>query len=173
MEWVGCPPFRWPTSFNEWPLLSHHGYQSKFSTGWGCQCDSPSRKIAACVDRGILVHGLTPFIVLFVFILCWLIKLYIFTYLFVIGGWLLYSVVWVSVVWWSQPAVCIYPHRVSEGTSLSYVLLFVTPLTIQSMEFSRPQYWSGEPFPSPGDLPNPGIEPRSLALQADSLPSEQ
>ena len=41
-----------------------------------------------------------------------------------------------------------------------------------SMEFSRQEYWSGLPFPSPGDLPNPGIEPRSAALQADSLPSE-
>ena len=40
------------------------------------------------------------------------------------------------------------------------------------MEFSRPEYWSGEPFPSRGDLPNPGIEPRSLAFQADSLPAE-
>ena len=38
------------------------------------------------------------------------------------------------------------------------------------MEFSRPEYWSGSP--SPGDLPNPGIEPRSPALQADSLPTE-
>ena len=38
-----------------------------------------------------------------------------------------------------------------------------------SMEFSRPEYWSGQPFPSPGDLPNPGIEPRSPALEADSL----
>ena len=41
-----------------------------------------------------------------------------------------------------------------------------------SMGFSRPEYWSGKPFPSPGDLPNPGIEPRSPALQADSLPTE-
>ena len=40
------------------------------------------------------------------------------------------------------------------------------------MEFSRPKYCSGQPFPSPGDLPNPGIEPRSPALQADSLPAE-
>ena len=40
------------------------------------------------------------------------------------------------------------------------------------MEFSRPDYWSGEPFPSPGDLPNPRIEPRSPTLQADSLPAE-
>ena len=40
---------------------------------------------------------------------------------------------------------------------LSHVLLFPTPWTIQSMEFSRPEYWSGWPFPSPGDLPNPGL----------------
>ena len=40
------------------------------------------------------------------------------------------------------------------------------------MEFSRPEYCSGEPFPSLGDLSNPGIEPRSPALQADSLPAE-
>ena len=37
------------------------------------------------------------------------------------------------------------------------------------MEFSRPEYWSEWPFPSPGDLPNPGIKPRSPALQVDSL----
>ena len=40
-----------------------------------------------------------------------------------------------------------------------------------SMEFSRQEYWSGLPFPFPGDLPDPGIEPGSPALQADSLPS--
>ena len=40
------------------------------------------------------------------------------------------------------------------------------------MEFSRQECWSGLPFLSPGDLPNPGIEPRSPTLQADSLPSE-
>ena len=43
---------------------------------------------------------------------------------------------------------------------------------MQSMEFSRPEHWSGEPFPSPGDLPNPGVEPRSPALKMDSLPAE-
>ena len=40
------------------------------------------------------------------------------------------------------------------------------------MEFSRPDYWSGLPFPSPGDLPDPGLEPRSSALQVGSLLSE-
>ena len=43
---------------------------------------------------------------------------------------------------------------------------------LQSMEFSSPEYWSGQPFPSPGGLPNPGIEPRSPALQAVSILSE-
>ena len=52
---------------------------------------------------------------------------------------------------------------------LSRVQLFVTPWTI---EFSRPEYWSGKPFPSPVDLPNPGIKPGSPALQVDSLPAE-
>ena len=40
------------------------------------------------------------------------------------------------------------------------------------MRFSRQGYWSGLPFPSPGDLPNPGIDPGSPTLQADSLPTE-
>ena len=55
--------------------------------------------------------------------------------------------------------------------------LFVTPWTVayqapSSMGFSRQEYWSGLPFPSPGDLPNPGTEPGSPALQTDALPSE-
>ena len=41
-----------------------------------------------------------------------------------------------------------------------------------SIEFSKPEHWNGLPCPPPGDLPNPGIEPRSPTLQADSLPSE-
>ena len=52
--------------------------------------------------------------------------------------------------------------------ALSQVQLFVTPWTIQSIEFSRPEYWNGYPFPSPGDLPNPVIEARSHTLQVDS-----
>ena len=63
-------------------------------------------------------------------------------------------------------------ERKWKWKSLSCVRLFVTPWTIQSMEFSRPAYWSGWPFPSPGDLPNPGIKPRSSTLQVDSLPAE-
>ena len=42
----------------------------------------------------------------------------------------------------------------------------------QSVEISRPEYWSGELFSSPEDLPNPGIEPRSHVMQVDSLPAE-
>ena len=60
---------------------------------------------------------------------------------------------------------------------LSNVRLFATPLAVAyqaslSMEFSRQEYWSGLPFPSPGDLPDPGIESGSPTLQADVLPSE-
>ena len=51
-------------------------------------------------------------------------------------------------------------------------LLTVARQAPLSMGFSRQEYWSGFPFPSPGDLPNSGIEPRSPALQANSLPSE-
>ena len=61
--------------------------------------------------------------------------------------------------------------------SLSHVQHFVTPWTVAcqaplSMGFSRQEFWSELSFPSPGDLPNPGIELGSPALQADSLPTE-
>ena len=61
--------------------------------------------------------------------------------------------------------------------SLNWVWLFVTPWTVAhqvpwSMGFSRHEYWSGLPFPSPGDLPDSGIKPRSPALHADTLPPE-
>ena len=60
---------------------------------------------------------------------------------------------------------------------VSLVWLFVTPRTVAHqvplpMEFSRQEYWSGLPFPSLGDLPDPGIEPRSPALQEDPLQTE-
>ena len=61
--------------------------------------------------------------------------------------------------------------------SLSRVLFFATLLTVAyrappSVGFSRQEYWNGLPFPSPRDLPTPGIEPLSPTLQADALPSE-
>ena len=61
--------------------------------------------------------------------------------------------------------------------SLSHVQLFATPWTVAcqappSMAFSRQEYWSGLSFPSPRDLPHPGIEPWSPKLRAGSLPSE-
>ena len=64
-----------------------------------------------------------------------------------------------------------------KSKSLSRVQLFATSWTVAHqaplfMEFSREEYCSGLPFPSPGDLPDPGIEPESCALQVDSLPSE-
>ena len=65
----------------------------------------------------------------------------------------------------------------SKVKSLSRVQLFATPWTVThqappSMGLSRKEYWSGLPFPSPGDLPNPGIGPRFPTLQADALTSE-
>ena len=72
----------------------------------------------------------------------------------------------------------IHTHTVKVKVKLlSHVRLFVTPWTVAhqallSMGFSRQEYWSGLPFPSPEDLPNPGIKPGSPALQADALTSE-
>ena len=70
-----------------------------------------------------------------------------------------------------------YLKRKKKVKSLSRVRLFVIPWTVayqalRSMGFSRQEYWSGLPFPSPGDLPNPGIVPGSPALQTDALLSE-
>ena len=68
-------------------------------------------------------------------------------------------------------------HKGCAVQSLFSVRLFVTLWTVAcqpplSIRFSRQEYWSELPFPSPGDFPHPRIEPGSLALQADSLPSE-
>ena len=73
---------------------------------------------------------------------------------------------------WQVYSVCVLVAQ-----SCPRVQLFVTPWTVAyqallSMEFSRQEYWSGLPCPSPGNLPNPGIESRSPSLQADSLPSK-
>ncbi|XP_060250247.1 ETS-related transcription factor Elf-1 isoform X2 [Ovis aries] len=79
----------------------------------------------------------------------------------------------------SMPEETLNPSvpSIRKVKSLSRVRLFATPWTVachapSSMEFSRQEYCSGLPFPSPGDLPDPGIEPGSPTLQADSLPSE-
>ena len=68
-------------------------------------------------------------------------------------------------------------HLLHCIVSLSRIQLFATPQTVAyqaplSMGLSRQEYWSGLPFCSPGDLPDPGIKPRSPALEADFLPSE-
>ena len=60
----------------------------------------------------------------------------------------------------------------SESESRSVMSNSLGPHGLYSPWFSRPEYWSGEPFPSPGDLSNPGIEPRSPTLQVDSLSAE-
>ena len=80
-----------------------------------------------------------------------------------------YTHILASCIW------CACTHIVIVVYSLSHVWLFVTPWTIAhqiplSMGFPRQEYWSGLPFPSPGDLPDPGVKLASPALQADSLP---
>ena len=82
--------------------------------------------------------------------------------------------IWATILLLNISKLCIYD---SECYSLNRVQLFATPWTVArqanlSMEFSRRENWSGWPFPSPGDPPDPGIEPGSPALQADSLSSE-
>ena len=62
--------------------------------------------------------------------------------------------------------VCVLVTQLCLIHTRSWTVACQTP---QSMEFSRQEYWSGLPLPSPGDLPDPGIKPRSSALQADSL----
>ena len=68
----------------------------------------------------------------------------------------------------TEPPVSV-SHSVVPDSETPWIEAHQAPL---SMRFSKKGYWSGLPFPSPGDLPNPGIEPRSPALQADSLPAE-
>ena len=78
----------------------------------------------------------------------------------------------------SHIARCHPGDKQGEGSeSCSVVSNSVIPWTVAcqaplSMGFSRYEYWSGLPFPSPGDLPDPGIEPGSLTMEADSVPSE-
>ena len=70
--------------------------------------------------------------------------------------------------------VCVCAHARVRAQSLSHVRLFATPWTVAeqaplSMGFPKQEYWSGWPFPSQGDLPDPGIKPASAPLQAYSL----
>ena len=83
----------------------------------------------------------------------------------------------VCVFTFSVPSMeqCLAPSE--EVKSLSHVQLFATPRAVAcqvppSMGFSRQEYRSGLPFPSPGDLANPGIEPEFPTLQVDALPSK-
>ena len=77
-----------------------------------------------------------------------------------------------EILYFTKSIVCFVCMLVSQ-----LWWIFATPWTVAyqaslSLGFSRQEYWSGLPFPSPGDLPNPGIEPGSPALEADTLTSE-
>ena len=83
----------------------------------------------------------------------------------------------VALVCFSNSSEAEDPHFHPVGESLSQVQLFGTLWTVAcqaplSMEFSRQEYWSEFPFPSPGALPDPGFKPRFPGLQAYPLPSE-
>ena len=82
---------------------------------------------------------------------------------------ILWLLIWENAIWSVNP-----PYTSLLMTMLFHINSYADrrKLSIQPMKLSRPEYWSGWPFPSPGDPPNPGIKPRSPALQADSLPAE-
>ena len=83
----------------------------------------------------------------------------------------IFTFYWQITIWSTYTLILkVFSKRERKWKWPSLAWLFATPWPIQSMEFSRPEYWSGHP--SPGDIPNPGIEPRSLALQVDSLLAE-
>ena len=74
--------------------------------------------------------------------------------------------------WWISSIYSYIYTSIWKWKSPTLVHLFGSPWSIESMEFSRPEYWSGYSFPSPGDHPNPGIKPRSPMLQVDFLSAE-
>ena len=92
-----------------------------------------------------------------------------------------FSHIWLCLTLWTVAhqtplSMGILQARTLEVKSLSHIRLFATPWTVAyqaslSVGFSRQGYWNGLPFPSPGNLPDPGIEPGSPALQTDALPS--
>ena len=75
-----------------------------------------------------------------------------------------------------EAPILISYYKLIEISQPTYLMSTVKLISFSenpmSMEFSRQEYWSGLPFPSPGGLPDPGIEPGSPALQADSVPFE-
>ena len=140
-------------------LFSHLRHGPLFATLWTPPRDPPNPgtepiSCVSCVDRWNLYHWVP-----------W--EAHTLSYLHLES---VFSIISIPVpgpvkgIWWKCYLLsCVWP--------------LVTPWTVAhqaplSMGFSRQKYWSGLPFPSPEDLPHTGIEPRSHALQADSLPSE-
>ena len=139
--------------------IRFHGLKSKCLAGSFGQLKGRIHFPAFPASRNVLIHG--PFLHLQSASLWLLLPSSYHLFLFCRQILLYHPLLWIYMITfkWSEK-------------SLSRVRLFATPWTIQSMEFSRPEYWSGQPFLSPGDLPNPGIAPRSPALQVDSLPAQ-
>ena len=77
--------------------------------------------------------------------------------------------IWVKLLVLQRISYVKWNCSVISNSAIPWTVAYQAP---PSMEFSRQEYWSGSPFSSPGDLPDPGIKPRSPALQADGLLSE-
>ena len=80
--------------------------------------------------------------------------------------------VYTDSIWSSESTLLCMHAKSPQSCWLCAMLCTVAHQAPLSMRFSRQEYWNGLPFPSPEDLPNPRIKPRSPALQADSLPTE-
>ena len=76
---------------------------------------------------------------------------------------------WILLMNWGKERKWKWSRSVVSDSATPWTVIYQAP---PSVGFSRQEYWSGLPLPSPGDLPNPGTEPGSSALQADALPSE-
>ena len=165
-------------------LTSHFSFQIHWWIGSPRSLQIVSKKALLALIKTThpcpVVHFHLPIIISFLF-LYWCDVKYVFPVPISIQvfskGWNSFAAVFVKV----KSGTNLISHRGRKERkkvkSLSHVRLFATPWTVAlqaplSVGFSRQEYWSGLPFPSPGDLPNPGIEPGSPALQADALSSE-
>ena len=150
-------------------FLSHTVEAGKIGMWRGCA----KFTFTTCAWEFLLFYILNStwyiYIFSFYFCICWMAMLVIINRYFIM---VIFCISLMAFhIYWSF----VYPQNGVK--SLSCVWLFVTPWTVAyqappSLGFSRQEYRSGLPFPSPGDLPNPGFEPRSPVLQADALPSK-
>ena len=153
-------------------------YQAPLSMGFSRQEQSNPRLLWLLNYSQILYCWASRKVVVHLSSWMWSLSLLNTGILFVFSYVTLHALLWwillasLFAFYWAPPSI--WKVKVK---SLSCVQLFVTPWTVAyqaplSMGFPRQEYWSALPFPSPGDLPDPWLDPRSPTLQADALPSE-